>query len=83
MKTIISDYIYLRMAFSFAVILLSAVDFFFIGFNWITFGIALLNIFACFDTAIKIADFEMSELGETVKLCESGEYKRVDVYFTK
>lgn len=61
MKKIISDYIYLRMAFIFAVILIAAVVFFFSGFNWLIFSIALLNIFACFDMAIKIADFEMSK----------------------
>ena len=83
MKKIISDYIYLRMTFSFAVILIAAAVFFFGGFNWLIFSIALLNIFACFDMAIKISDFEMSDLGETVRLCESKEYSRVDVYFRK
>lgn len=83
MKKIISDYIYLRISFSFAVILIAAVVFFSGGFNWLMFSIALLNIFACFDTAIKIADFEMSDLGETVRLCESKEYSRVDVYFRR
>ena len=61
MKEIISDYIYLRMAFIFAVILVAAVVFLFGGFNWLIFSIALLNIFACFDMAMKIADFEMSQ----------------------
>jgi len=83
MKNIISDYIYLRMAFCFAVIVLCAASFMFNGFGWITFVIGLLNVFAAFDMAIKIADFEMSDLGETVKIYESGEYRRMDVYFTK
>ena len=61
MKKIISDYIYLRMALIFAVILIATVVFFFGGFNWLIFSIALLNIFACFDMAIKIANFEMSQ----------------------
>ena len=81
MKNIISDYIYLRMAFCFAVIVLCAASFMFNGFGWITFVIGLLNVFAAFDMAIKIADFEMSDLGKVVKLQESGKYKRTDVYF--
>lgn len=83
MKNIISDYIYLRMAFCFAVIVLCAASFMFNGFGWITFVIGLLNVFAAFDMAIKIADFEMSDIGDVVSLWESDKASRLDVYLKR
>jgi len=71
MKEIISDYIYLRMAVCFAVIVLCAASFMFNGFGWIIFFTGLLNVSAAFATAIKIANFEMSDLGKFVELQES------------
>jgi hypothetical protein len=47
------------------------------------YALALLYICVTLKHAIDIADFEMSDLGETVRLCESGEYKRIDIYFRK
>lgn len=47
------------------------------------YALALLYICAALKHAIDIADFEMSDLGETVRLCESKEYSKVDVYFYK
>jgi hypothetical protein len=51
------------------------------GFYFYT--LALLYICVTLKHAIDIANFEMSGLGETVRLYESGEYSKVDVYFHK
>ena len=48
-----------------------------------SYALALFYVLITIRNAIDIADFEMSNLGETVRLCESGKYKKVDVYFTK
>ena len=45
------------------------------------YALALFYVCITIKHAIDIADFEMSDLGETVKLCESEEFKKVDVYF--
>ena len=45
------------------------------------YALALLYICVTLKHAIDIANFEMSDLGETVRLCESEEFKKVDVYF--
>lgn len=49
----------------------------------LSYALALLYICVTIKHAIDIADFEMSNLGETVRLCESKEYSKVDVYFYK
>lgn len=51
------------------------------GFSFYAF--ALFYICLTLKHAIDIADFEMSGIGETVRLYESKEYSRVDVYFNK
>ena len=48
-----------------------------------SYALAFLYICVTIKHAIDIADFEMSDLGETVRLCESGEYSKADVYFHK
>ena len=48
-----------------------------------SYALALFYVLITIRHAIDIADFEMSKLGETVRLCESGKYKRTDVYFYK
>ena len=45
------------------------------------YALALFYVFLTIQNAIDIANFEMSDLGETVRLCESEEFKKVDVYF--
>lgn len=45
------------------------------------YALAFFYICVTLKNAIDIADFEMSNLGETVRLCESDEFKKVDVYF--
>ena len=45
------------------------------------YALALFYVCITIKHAIDIADFEMSDLGETVRLCESKEYSKVDVYF--
>lgn len=50
---------------------------------WLAIIIGCGYVLTLFHSAIKIADFEMSKLGEVVKIHESGEYRRMDVYFTK
>ena len=45
------------------------------------YALALFYVCITIKHAIDIADFEMSDLGETVRLCESEEFKKVDVYF--
>lgn len=47
------------------------------------YALALFYICLTLKHAIDIADFEMSDLGETVKLCESGKYSKAEVYFHK
>ena len=47
------------------------------------YALALFYVCITIKHAIDIADFEMSDLGETVRLCESDEFKKVDVYFYK
>lgn len=47
------------------------------------YALAFFYICVTLKNAIDIADFEMSDLGETVRLCESKEYSKVDVYFHK
>ena len=47
------------------------------------YALAFFYICVTIKHAIDIADFEMSDLGETVRLCESGEYSKADVYFHK
>ena len=47
------------------------------------YALALFYVCITIKHAIDIADFEISDLGETVRLCESGEYSKVDVYFHK
>ena len=47
------------------------------------YALAFFYICVTLKNAIDIADFEMSDLGETVRLCESGEYSKADVYFHK
>ena len=47
------------------------------------YALALFYVCITIKHAIDIADFEMSDLGETVRLCESGEYSKADVYFHK
>lgn len=49
----------------------------------LSYALALFYIYLTLKHAINIADFEMSNLGETVRLCESKEYSKVDVYFYK
>ena len=48
-----------------------------------SYALALFYVLITIRNAIDIADFEMSKLGETVSLCESGKYRRTDVYFYK
>ena len=48
-----------------------------------SYALALLYVLITIKHAIDIADFEMSDLGETVRLCESGEFKKMDVYFRR
>lgn len=48
-----------------------------------SYALALFYVFITIRNAIDIANFEMSKLGEVVELCESDEYKRIDVYFRK
>ena len=45
------------------------------------YALAFFYICVTLKNAIDIADCEMSDLGETVRLCESEEFKKVDVYF--
>ena len=45
------------------------------------YALALFYVCITIKHAIDIANFEMSDLGETVRLCESDEFKKVDVYF--
>ena len=47
------------------------------------YALALFYVCITIKHAIDIANFEMSDLGETVRLCESDEFKKVDVYFYK
>lgn len=81
MKDIISDSLWAH--FIMFLFVMSAIFPLFSTIPWLAIIVGCGHVLVLFNSAIKIADFEMSGIGETVRLYESGEYERVNVYFTK
>lgn len=81
MKNIISDSLWAH--FIMFLFVMSAILPLFSTIPWLAVVIGCGHVLFLFDSAISIADFEMSDLGKVVKLQESGKYKRMDVYFTE
>lgn len=81
MKNIISDSLWAH--FMVFIYVIFAIFPLFSVIPWLAVAIGCGYVLILFDSAMRIADFEMSDLGKVVKIQESGKYKRMDVYFTK
>ena len=81
MKDIISDSLWAH--FVMFLFLMSVILPLFSIIPWIAVSIGCGYVFILFNSAMRIADFEMSDLGKVVKIQESGKYRRMDVYFNK
>ena len=46
---------------------------------WLAVAIGCGYVFALFNSAMRIADFEMSELGKLVNKAENGAYKEIHI----
>ena len=77
MKNIISDSIWAH--FIMFLFVMSAIFPLFSIAPWLAVGIGCGYVFILFNSAMRIADFEMSELGKLVNKIESEHYKEIRV----
>ena len=81
MKNIISDSIWAH--FIMFLFVMSAILPLFSTIPWLAVVIGCGYVFILFNSAMRIADFEMSELGKLVDKIESGHYKEIRVTWHK
>lgn len=81
MKNIISDSIWAH--FIMFLFVMSAILPLFSIVPWLAVAIGCGYVFILFNSAMRIADFEMSELGKVVNKIESGHYKEIRVTWHK
>ena len=81
MKNIISDSIWAH--FTVFIFALSAILPLFSIIPWLAVAIGCGYVFILFNSAMRIADFEMSELGKLVNKIESEHYKEIRVTWHK
>ena len=81
MKNIISDSIWAH--FTVFIFVLSAILPLFSIIPWLAVAIGCGYVFILFNSAMRIADFEMSELGKLVNKIESEHYKEIRVTWHK
>ena len=81
MKNIISDSIWAH--FTMFLFVMSAILPLFSTIPWLAVVIGCGYVFILFDSAMRIADFEMSDLGKLVNKIESGHYKEIRVTWYK
>ena len=81
MKNIISDAIWAH--FTVFIFVLSAILPLFSIIPWLAVAIGCGYVFILFNSAMRIADFEMSELGKLVNKIESEHYKEIRVTWHK
>ena len=81
MKNIISDSIWAH--FIMFLFVMSAILPLFSTIPWLAVVIGCGYVFILFNSAMRIADFEMSELGNLVDKIESGHYKDILVTWHK
>lgn len=81
MKNIISDSIWAH--FIMFLFVMSAILPLFSTIPWVAVAIGCGYVFILFNSAMRIADFEMSELGKLVNKIESEHYKEVRVTWHK
>lgn len=81
MKNIISDSIWAH--FIMFLFVMSAIFPLFSIAPWLAVGIGCGYVFILFDSAMRIADFEMSELGKVVNKAENGAYKEIHITWYK
>ena len=77
MKNIISDSIWAH--FLVFLYVLSAILPLFSIIPWLAIAIGCGYVFILFNSAMRIADFEMSELGKLVNKAENGAYKEIHI----
>ena len=77
MKNIISDSIWAH--FIMFIFVMSAILPLFSVIPWLAVAIGCGYVFILFNSAMRIADFEMSEIGKLVNKIESGHYKEIRV----
>ena len=77
MKNIISDSIWAH--FIMFIFVMSAILPLFSIIPWLAVAIGCGYVFILFNSAMRIADFEMSELGKLVNKIESEHYKEIRV----
>ena len=81
MKNIISDSIWAH--FIMFLFVMSAILPLFSTIPWLAVAIGCGYVFILFNSAMRIADFEMSELGKLVNKIESEHYKEIRVTWHK
>ena len=81
MKNIISDSIWVH--FTMFLFVMFAILPLFSTIPWLAVVIGCGYVFILFASAMRIADFEMSELGKLVNKIESGHYKEIRVTWHK
>ena len=81
MKNIISDSIWVH--FTVFIFVLSAILPLFSIIPWLAVAIGCGYVFILFNSAMRIADFEMSELGKLVNKIKSEHYKEIRVTWHK
>ena len=81
MKNIISDSIWVH--FTMFLFVMFAILPLFITIPWLAVVIGCGYVFILFASAMRIADFEMSELGKLVNKIESGHYREIRVTWHK
>ena len=81
MKNIISDSIWVH--FTMFLFVMFAILPLFSTIPWLAVVIGCGYVFILFASAMRIADFEMSELGKLVNKIESGHYREIRVTWHK
>ena len=81
MKNIISDSIWAH--FTMFLFVMSAILPLFSTIPWLAVAIGCGYVFILFNSAMRIADFEMSDLGQLVNKIESEHYKEIRVTWYK
>ena len=81
MKNIISDSIWAH--FIMFLFVMSAILPLFSTIHWLAIIIGCGYVFILFDSAMRIADFEMSDLGKVVNKAEKGAYKEIHITWYK
>lgn len=77
MKNIISDSIWAH--FIMFLFVMFAILPLFSTIPWLAVAVGCGYVFILFNSAIRIADFEMSELGKVVNKAEKGAYKEIHI----